>query len=106
MARQLRTPSAPTSSRVSYAPTFVERRLNGETIKLLRAPTIEDSTMWKQQCFESVYNTLRNPIHQLIPVEKGKMIQTIILLHRAIIIRNPGLNKLCLMHTAHKPNPI
>ena len=62
MARQLRTPSAPSSSHAPYAPTFVERRLNNETIKLLRAPKIEDSTMWKQQCFESVYNTLRKKL--------------------------------------------
>ena len=45
MARQLRTPSTSTSSRASFAPTFVEQRLNGESIKLLKAPTIEDATM-------------------------------------------------------------
>ena len=62
MARQIRTPSASRNSCVPYAPTFVERRLNNETIKLLKAPTIEDSTMWKQQCFKSVYNTLRKKL--------------------------------------------
>ena len=52
-----------TTSLDLFTPTFVERRFEGETIKLLKAPAIEDATMWKQQCFQAVYDSMRKRLH-------------------------------------------
>ena len=43
----------------SLKPIYEERLLGREKIQLLKAPGIDAEVMWKQQCFESVYNRLR-----------------------------------------------
>ena len=43
----------------SFKPTYEERLLGTQKIQLLRAPGVDSDVMWKQQCFESVYNRLR-----------------------------------------------
>ena len=43
----------------SAKPVYEGRLLGSEKIQLLKAPGIDSDVMWKQQCFESVYNRLR-----------------------------------------------
>ena len=53
----------PSTSRSSYSqPTFETRKLGKEKLSLLRAPSIDAAAMWKQQCFQSVYNRLRGKL--------------------------------------------
>ena len=40
----------------------MERTCGQEKIQLLRAPSIESDVMWKQQCFEMIYNRLRSKL--------------------------------------------
>jgi hypothetical protein len=47
-----------------------------------------------------------NPIHQLTPVGKERMIQINTSQHQVIIIHNPEPNRLCLARIVHKTNPI
>ena len=63
MAWQLHcSTSAPTTQSSLFALKFVDQKIDGDTIKLLKAPAIEDATMWKQQCFQSVYNYLHKKL--------------------------------------------
>ena len=52
---QKRTTPAP----FAFKPTYEERLLGSQKIQLLKAPGVDSDVMWKQQCFESVYNRLR-----------------------------------------------
>ena len=48
----------------SSKPIYEERLLGTEKIQLLKAPGIDSEVMWKQQCFESVYNRLRSKLSE------------------------------------------
>ena len=50
------------SPRWNSQPTYAGRTCGKEKIQLLRAPSIESDVMWKQQCFEMVYNRLRSKL--------------------------------------------
>ena len=43
-------------------PSYEERILGDQKISLLKAPGVDSDVMWKQQCFESVYNRLRTKL--------------------------------------------
>ena len=64
MSSQLNTrfSKRPGLSAASAKPTYEGRLLGSEKIQLLKAPGIDSDVMWKQQCFESVYNRLRGKL--------------------------------------------
>jgi hypothetical protein len=64
MTSQLNTryPKRPNSLPTSFKPTYESRTLGDQKIQLLKAPGVDSEVMWKQQCFESVYNRLRTKL--------------------------------------------
>ena len=64
MTSQLNTryPKRPNSASTSFKPIYESRTLGDQKIQLLKAPGVDSEVMWKQQCFESVYNRLRTKL--------------------------------------------
>ena len=64
MTSQINTryPKRPNSLSTSFKPIYESRTLGDQKIQLLKAPGVDSEVMWKQQCFESVYNRLRTKL--------------------------------------------